>query len=333
MISRLERTGENVRRVAARLYPEIAPELLVPRAAADLFTDPVDLESAVFASQLVDRAAEPPPEGPASDITHLQPLIASDNRGWTGAGARDLAPAADRTRETTRLAKAPRRPTASTIARTFGATLAPTAAAPHSQRPGTNAAARSTKSRFAASASIDDAAAGAMPPAGAVEATLGHALSPVAPLPSRVLRDVSTDREAPSTPAANANEHFLRAAPASAPRTRVQELVSNPPATSFDRTAPVAQDEGVTRWVKGAAGLASLFAPPRPVAPATPTAPLPQSSSSSAGVDAAPPLAAAVPASAGPNAQTVSTDVELLMDELERRLELEYLRHYGTSGR
>jgi hypothetical protein len=100
------------------------------------------------------------------------------------------------------------------------------------------------------------------------------------------------------------------------------------PGSSGTRTP--AGDAGVTRWVRDAAGLAALLAPrrstPLPAAPAA--SPLPASPKQQPGTtdERANATFAAHPPSP-------AADVELLMDELERRLELEYLRHYGTSGR
>jgi hypothetical protein len=93
-------------------------------------------------------------------------------------------------------------------------------------------------------------------------------------------------------------------------------------------------DDVPTRWVTGAGGLASLLAPQAQagrvhVPPEWPRAA--RREDASAPADAV--SAGMTPVTwIEPAAPAATPDVETFFDELERRLELEYLRHYGTSA-
>jgi len=330
MIGRLAATGENVRQIAARIFPEIAAERLTPRAVTDLFTDPLDLATALFASQLVDAADVVPTETPATHASRWQPLSSLGERR-PGATITTSHSAIESARSTSLAA-----PTqTSSIASVFGAVHASTQERP--KRLLLRSPTDRGESRLAHGAPAADRAIaenGLSPVGPSQHRSVGAAPVSFPPRSTRVVRSEPIERAAAAIPDASSDR--LRAALPVAARTAAWELASGPPAGAFTQGRTAAHDESVTRWVQGAAGLATLFAPLKPAAPTTPSGTVvatPAASEPGVALDNATTQPVPAPAPPASWTQSASGDVELLMDELERRLELEYLRHYGISGR
>jgi hypothetical protein len=330
MTSRLETTGGNVRRIAARIFPEKAAERLAPRAVSDLFTDPWDLASALFASRLTNTADADRDEAPATHVNRLPALEPSRDHRSRAAQSRDFMPASPSASKPLRSSSTAPPLDRLAVTKVFLPAQVSTDAGRRRRL-----AATAPRVESAGSASAEDA----IEPSGSHPIGDGHGSIEHAPatfpLPPADAGDPALiDWSTPFVPVALANDR-VRAITAATARSRSREPVTAPPPGSSTRLGAPA-DEGITRWVKGAAGLATLFAPPKPAVVSTPPAVESSSRASQAGVALDSPTAASVPviAPALPAAaHSASTDIELLMDELERRLELEYLRHYGTSGR
>ena len=331
MTSRLETTGGNVRRIAARIFPEMASERFAPRTVTDLFTDPLDLASALFACRLADTAATAVDEPPVTHVNGLPPLELSGDVGRRTTPARDFLPASSRATEPSQFTRNAAHPQPSRIAKAFVPAQVTDGGRSPQRSMATALRGKSPSGALTEHTSEQSGANTIRSDQPAVE----HAPRTVSLSPTRSPRQEPGDRQAPSAPAALTNNRLAAIAPA-AVRRSISEAAPEQPGT-FTRGA--AFDEGVTRWVKGAAGLATLFAPSKPAvgatSPAMPPAavpPLPVSHPDLELENAAT-TPVAVPTSPVSAAHAASSDVELLMDELERRLELEYLRHYGTSGR
>jgi hypothetical protein len=333
MTGRLETTGHNVRRIAARIFPAMTAEGLAPRAVADLFTDPLELASALFASQLVDGAPAAPEEMAPVSANRLPPLEGLSRQ--SAARARDFIPTIQRS-EPARGASAGVPMPAAAMAKPFAATPMATRAAQKPERSIANAT--TNRSEFGVTHGTKAEPAIEQSGLSPIGPTQQRPVVPTSfpPSSARVARRGSVDRSASSIPDTSVRDRA--GVPEAAPQPRPREFPSHAQAGSSTRSRST-DDEGVTRWVKGAAGLATLFAPPKPVVATTSpsTAPPSQPAAGHPGAvlhnGAAPSTGSPAPPVSALKAQSASTDVELLMDELERRLELEYLRHYGTSGR
>jgi hypothetical protein len=332
MTGRLERSGNNVRRIAARIFPALAAERLAPGALTDLFTDPLDLAAALFASRLAGTGDVQRDQPPATDVNRPPPLEKAVDHRSRAAQAREFIPPATRASQPFRFTQTgpPLQP--STIANAFARTQEskPTVRSPQQLAAG-------TRGESARGASAEQA----ITPKGSTAIGWTHGSveqAPATALPSRPgsLLPKPIDRTTPFAPLAPTNDRVRALAHAAVPTTAGEPAAAPQPGSSTRAGATAGDD--VTRWVKGAAGLATLFAPPQPAAAAaapaaSPAAGSPPALSQPVALDNA--ATASVDSPARPQfiAPFASTDVELLMDELERRLELEYLRHYGTSGR
>jgi hypothetical protein len=310
----------------------MAAERLAPRALTDLLTDPLDLAAALFASRLVDTRGVPRDERPATPLNRLPALETAADLRAREANARDFNPSTTRASQPTRLAQAASRLQPSAIAAAFAQTQVTTPAvrSPQQLPAGTRG----------------ESATGASPEhpikhnrstvIGSTHGSVEHAPATARPPRPGSPPQKPIDRLTPFAPMASTTDRVRAVAHAAVRRPASEPATAPQPGTSARSGAPA--DEDVTRWVKGAAGLATWLAPPAAPAAISPAASFDAVSPAAASnpgtaLDTVTTASVAGPAAAKFTAQSASADVELLMDELERRLELDYLRHYGTSGR
>jgi hypothetical protein len=327
MTGGLGRLTLNLQRVSSRILRDDPLEGFVPRAFLDLWTDPNETAARLYAQQLGEDRVE---------------TAVPAERGRAGANSLWL-PAPVGTRP-------------------------PTGSAPVTllHRPVGAAASRAPHTAVAGESSVRAARPSSRPvdsirdEAGSQDVD-GAALSPFrgagqTPAGGRLLQSApATSIVSPAPEQASSHDAFIRSSSGRSGTVESQPAdgrddgsddLRRPPSIGQapPRRRSVHPDAGPTRLVSGAAALSALLTSstrPVPLAgtdvtpdrmpPSMPDRPVPVSSHSRGDAAGAPPEPPPVASESAAKAHHAPFDIDDLFDELERRLEFEYVRAYGRS--